>query len=138
MTKKENLDFMVTTHLTQLEQHGITWTAKPDVKDALVQKLEADGIQSSVSMDDNFQYSITADREQVKDTRLKKLWYELEDVLFVEDFSSGDSMGLILHEQWQDFPAGTTRDDIHHWFDENYSGGIEALTNDVEEMEERA
>lgn len=58
-----------------------------------------------------------------QDDLLKKIWNELEDIPFVED-EHGE---LFLDKQWKIFPAGTSREEIWHWFDERYSGGVAAL-----------
>ena len=58
-----------------------------------------------------------------QDDLLKKIWNELEDIPFVED-ERGE---LFLDKQWKIFPAGTSREEIWHWFDERYSEGVVAL-----------
>lgn len=58
-----------------------------------------------------------------QDNLLKILWNELENAYFFEN----DNGELILAHQWKIFSAGTTRDEIWHWFDERYSKGIVAL-----------
>lgn len=57
------------------------------------------------------------------DNYLKRLWYELADVPF-DDHQESD---MTLAEPWHGFPVGTEREEIWHWFDERYSGGVVAL-----------
>ncbi len=58
-----------------------------------------------------------------RDRKLEDLWEHLEDVSF-EDNAAGD---LVLAETWHHFEAGTTREDIWHWFDERHSKGVAYL-----------
>ena len=71
---------------------------------------------------------------ELMDEALEDLWDgEFEDVLFVEDENSDDSCYLVLASDWDNgfcnFPAGTTRDDIWHWFDSHHSKGVGWLLN---------
>ena len=54
------------------------------------------------------------------DEILEQFWEELEDVPFSEN-KDGE---LILEEDWLYFLAGTTREEIWHWFDDNHSKGV--------------
>jgi hypothetical protein len=60
------------------------------------------------------------------DTKLEKVWDELEDVLFDED----DNGELVLADNWYLFAKGTSREDIWHWFDERHSKGVAWLLHD--------
>lgn len=60
---------------------------------------------------------------ETTDWSLEEMWKELGDVPFEE----GPDGGLYLEADWRGFPAGTEREDIWHWFDERYSGGVHAL-----------
>jgi len=35
-----------------------------------------------------------------------------------------------IEQDWNGFPAGTHREDIWHWFDENHSKGVGWLMNE--------
>lgn len=59
-------------------------------------------------------------RLDTNDKAMEKLWEELEDVPFDEDTDGY----LRLSQPWHGFPAGTDREDIWHWFDENHSKGV--------------
>lgn len=54
------------------------------------------------------------------DEILEQFWEELEDVPFSEN-KDGE---LILEKDWLYFLAGTTREEIWHWFDDNHSKGV--------------
>ena len=64
---------------------------------------------------------------------LENLWEEFEDILFVEDPDSDDCCFLVLAFDWENdihnFPAGTSRDEIWHWFDAYHSKGVGWLLN---------
>ena len=62
------------------------------------------------------------------DFQLEQKWMELTDVPF-DETSDGD---LVLAVDWWEFPAGTSREDIWHYFDEHYSKGIAYLLYDFE------
>ena len=71
---------------------------------------------------------------ELTDEVLENLWWgEFEDVLFVEDEDSDDCCNLVLASDWNNgfcvFPAGTTRDEIWHWFDAHHSKGVGWLLN---------
>lgn len=57
------------------------------------------------------------------DSIIEEMWQALDDVPFDEQ-ANGE---LILSEEWLSFDEGTTRDDIWHWFDKNYSKGVYEL-----------
>ena len=57
------------------------------------------------------------------DKEIEKIWEDLEDVLFLED----DDKSLYLADDWFIFPAGTYREAIWEWFNQNYSKGLQAL-----------
>ena len=62
--------------------------------------------------------------EMAKDREVEKLWDELADV----QFDDGDpEQDMVLIDNWLDFPAGTPREDIWHWFDERHSKGVAHL-----------
>lgn len=62
-------------------------------------------------------------RQAALDRILEERWANLEDVPFDEP-PRGD---LIMAEDWWLFPKGTEREDIWHFFDENYSKGVAFL-----------
>lgn len=55
-----------------------------------------------------------------RDRELEELWAELTDVPMDPDTER-------LEEPFMDFPAGTDRETIWHWFDERYSQGVAHL-----------
>ena len=50
------------------------------------------------------------------DTELENLWKSLEDIPMNENEQ--------LEEDWFIFPKGTDKEEIWHWFDEQYSKGV--------------
>ena len=54
------------------------------------------------------------------DEYLRKLWEDFSDVPM-------DPETECMEEPFLDFPAGTHREDIWHWFDDRYSGGVYLL-----------
>ena len=50
------------------------------------------------------------------DTELENLWKFLEDIPMNENEQ--------LEEDWFIFPKGTDKEEIWHWFDEQYSKGV--------------
>ena len=87
--------------------------------------LDSDGslIQEGVCYDaDNFN-TFLAVANSYCDKYLERLWHELADVPF-DDHQESD---MTLAEPWHGFPVGTEREDIWHWFDTRYSGGVIAL-----------
>jgi len=62
------------------------------------------------------------------DQELEEMWCELEDILFDED-EDGE---LILSQDWKQFPKGTSRDEIWHFFDREHSMGVHWLLYDYE------
>lgn len=77
---------------------------------------------------DMLQYSIRcrinqeAKHLELNDASIKALWEGMEDITFDE----GENDELICSE-YLGFPPRTPREDLWHWFDENYSKGITAL-----------
>lgn len=65
------------------------------------------------------------------DAYYRRLWHELGDAPF-DDHNDCD---MTLAETWHGFPVGTEREDIWHWFDERYSGGVYALLYGVEAVD---
>lgn len=63
----------------------------------------------------------------IADTEVRKLWDELEDILFIENENSDDSCKLVLANNWQGWDKGTTRDEIWGWFNKHFSKGLEEL-----------
>lgn len=61
-----------------------------------------------------------------EDSALEAKWIELTDVPFDEN-EKGE---LILAEDWWEFPAGTSREDIWHYFDTHHSKGVHWLLYD--------
>lgn len=51
-----------------------------------------------------------------RDTQLEKLWKQFSDVPMNPDTEK-------MEEPFMDFPAGTDREEIWHWFDERHSKG---------------
>ena len=62
--------------------------------------------------------------EMAKDREVEKLWDDLADVQFDD---SDPAQDMVLIDNWLDFPAGTPREDIWHWFDERHSKGVAYL-----------
>ncbi len=54
---------------------------------------------------------------------IEDLWKELGDVPFDED----EDGQLRLESRWMGFPAGTSCEEIWHWFDEAYPEGVHAF-----------
>ena len=54
------------------------------------------------------------------DDQLRTLWNIFEDVPM-------DPGTEEIEERFLSFPAGTHREEIWHWFDERYNGGVHAL-----------
>lgn len=63
------------------------------------------------------QDSLNAFTFNTVDKVLEELWTQLEDVPMDPDTEC-------IEEPFMDFPAGTNREDIWHWFDERYSRGV--------------
>ena len=57
---------------------------------------------------------------EAQDKALEALWEEFSDVPM-------DPETECMEEQFLDFPAGTYREDIWHWFDQRYSKGVAHL-----------
>ena len=53
------------------------------------------------------------------DTELENLWKSLEDIPMNENEQ--------LEEDWFIFSKGTDKEEIWHWFDEQYSKGVSYL-----------
>ena len=67
-------------------------------------------------------YEMTSNSQFSKD-ELRVLWLVFGDVPI-------DDYDLIL-EPFMDWPAGTLRFDIWHWFDAKYDGGVHALIEEA-------
>lgn len=52
-----------------------------------------------------------------RDAQLEKLWKQFGDVPMDPDTEK-------MEEPFMDFPVGTDREDIWHWFDERHSKGV--------------
>lgn len=59
---------------------------------------------------------------------LKAAWLAFGDIP-IDDYD-------LIMEPFMDWPAGTDRFEIWHWFDERYAGGVHSLTIYAEEEEE--
>ena len=57
------------------------------------------------------------------DTYFERLWDELSN----SPFDNHEDCDMTLSETWRQFPAGTEREDIWHWFDERHTKGVYAL-----------
>ena len=83
-------------------------------------------IKDSTKNIDNSIETIISEKElevEKKDENMEKLWCELENV----PFSEKDGVE-ILDGPFLDFEQGkTTKEDIWHWFDQNYSKGVHYL-----------
>ena len=55
-----------------------------------------------------------------RDTVLESLWKQFEDIPMNPDTEKTE-------KTFMDFPAGTDREDIWHWFDERHSKGVSYL-----------
>ena len=60
---------------------------------------------------------------KMSDRIIEELW------MFFGDYCLYDIETEIILENFLDFPAGTRRDDIWHWFDKSYSKGVYQLLN---------
>lgn len=58
----------------------------------------------------------------VRDEAIKNMWDELEDIPMNPETEC-------IEEDFYQFPAGTNRKEIWHWFDEQHSKGVNALLN---------
>lgn len=85
-------------------------------------------VELSKNMEINILINLQTGKVEYPDYILENLWESQEDVLFVEDENSDDSCYLVLNSDWNnginDFPKGTTRDEIWHWFDVHHSKGV--------------
>lgn len=102
----------------------------------LISKIKADGKISGCS-------KVTSSRKFTKypanyvkasigtytDSQLEQMWLDLTDVPFDET----EDGKLVLAEDWKQFPAGTDREDIWYFFDENYSKGVAYLLYNYED-----
>lgn len=57
---------------------------------------------------------------KIKCEEIKELWVEFGDVPMNPETEE-------IEEQWRDFPAGTHREDIWHWFEETYKISVAEL-----------
>lgn len=64
------------------------------------------------------------------DAEIENLWCDLTDVPF-DELPDGR---LVLAEDWKQFPAGTDREDIWHFFDRNHSKGVAYLLYDFDNL----
>lgn len=64
------------------------------------------------------------------DAEIENLWCDLSDVPF-DELPDGR---LVLAEDWNQFPAGTDREDIWHFFDRNHSKGVAYLLYDFDNL----
>lgn len=60
------------------------------------------------------------DGKRYSDSVIKKLWGDFADIPMNPETEQMDAPFL-------NFPVGTPREDIWHWFDERYSGGVYEL-----------
>ena len=90
-----------------------------------IRDRDSDGslIQEGVCYDAESFNAFLAVASSYCDKYLERLWHELADVPF-DDHPESD---MTLAEPWHGFPAGMEREDIWHWFDVRYSGGVVAL-----------
>ena len=70
---------------------------------------------------------VKASTDAYTDADLEQMWLDLTDVPFDE----AEDGRLLLAEDWEQFPAGTDREDIWYFFDKNYSKGVAYLLNDL-------
>ena len=66
---------------------------------------------------------VQASTDTYTDSQLEQMWLDLTDVPFDETRDGR----LVLAEDWEQFPAGTDREDIWYFFDDNYSKGVAYL-----------
>ena len=64
-------------------------------------------------------YGISATLAQ-RDEKLERFWAEFSDVPINPDTET-------LEAEFLDFPIGTPREDVWHWFDERYTKGVHHL-----------
>ena len=58
--------------------------------------------------------------QKTRDEELEKIWALFEDIPMNPETEC-------MEEPFLDFPAGTHREEIWHWFDERYTGGVRDL-----------
>lgn len=79
------------------------------------------------------------EKTKMRDKKIEELWMQLEDVTMVQanDFHKGNpdyegDIELVLKSAWLHFKAGTDRETIWRWFDENHSRGVAWLMYKLE------
>ena len=68
----------------------------------------------------NFTGALLTVKEFIRDEKIRDLWVEFGDIPMNPETEE-------MEETFLDFPAGTHREEIWHWFDEQYSDGVAAL-----------
>lgn len=95
----------------------------------LIERVKGKSDEIKKILPDLIEYHISDEIEtkcnEITDLLVEDLWEEFEDILFVE-YENGD---LILASEWEEFDAGTNREIIWHWFDNQHSKGINWLLN---------
>lgn len=123
---QENLAFLMNEAQSLKDQTNLTVTSQQDIQAASEDSDSTDDTSEEKSNEVivcDSEKDAPTDQNQTaadKDKQMEQLWLELENVPFDED----EDGRLCLAEEWHDFPAGTDRDEIWHWFDENHSKGV--------------
>ena len=136
---EDEIEKYVTDHNIRFASNGCIIDNIKENKELLVEdddllglKNYADELKTYIGVNKNRPEMQT--RQKELDSIIEKLWVALEDVPFVED----KNRELILDGEYLDFPKGTTRDKIWHWFDDMYSKGVAYLINDFDITTHRA
>lgn len=97
-----------------------------DDKDNWASKIEKAvvgtmSVQETVTPGTMLLIEIKADEKSKKDSELEELWKKFGDIPMNPETER-------IEEDFLNFPAGTERMDIWHWFDEQHSKGVTYLT----------
>ena len=102
-----------------------TWTNLQD-RLSYCNRYKMYGFQSCIACK-NTDCAHNTRREQImeKDKRIEALWNEFGDIPMNPETEE-------IETKWNNFPAGTNREEIWYWFDEQHSKGVGWLMNDYD------
>lgn len=106
------------------EHWKYTYAMQPEAKIArLIVRVYHENEDSNVAFNDTMEGAVNQviDELQMTPHVLECLWAALGDVCVDDDGN--------IDEEYMDFSVGTNREDIWHWFDERYPGGVAVLMN---------